>query len=186
MPAGGDIFHTNTIQILDGAHAARSPHFRKGNLLISVHTLDVIAIVDPEQRRVVWALSGMWEKQHEPTLLANGNILLFDNLGRHGLSKVIELDPLSQDVAWTWAGDDPESFVTMCCGANQRLPNGNTLITESTMGRALEVAPDGETVWEFVNPHRAGAHRELIASLFEVVRIDRAAFTAEFAASWER
>jgi len=34
----------------------------------------------------------------------------------------------------------------------QRLPNGNTLITEAASGRAFEVTPEKEIVWEFVSP----------------------------------
>jgi hypothetical protein len=34
----------------------------------------------------------------------------------------------------------------------QRLPNGNTLITESSFGHFFEVAKAGETVREYVNP----------------------------------
>ena len=43
-------------------------------------------------------------------------------------------------------------FFSELCGTCQRLPNGNTLITESTRGRAFEVTPDKEIVWEFVSP----------------------------------
>jgi hypothetical protein len=34
----------------------------------------------------------------------------------------------------------------------QRLPNGNTLITESMAGHAIEVNERGETVWRYSNP----------------------------------
>jgi hypothetical protein len=34
-----------------------------------------------------------------------------------------------------------------------RLRNGNTLITEGAFGRLCEVTPEGQTVWEYVNPH---------------------------------
>ena len=37
-------------------------------------------------------------------------------------------------------------------GNSQRLPNGNTLITESSFGRFFEVTREGEVVWEYVNP----------------------------------
>jgi hypothetical protein len=30
----------------------------------------------------------------------------------------------------------------------------------------------GEIVWEFHNPHRAGDNNELVATLFEMVRVD--------------
>ena len=35
----------------------------------------------------------------------------------------------------------------------QRLPNGNTLITEGSDGRIIEVTPDHEIVWEYINPY---------------------------------
>jgi hypothetical protein len=34
----------------------------------------------------------------------------------------------------------------------QRLPNGNTVVCESSLGRFLEVTVDGKIVWEYVNP----------------------------------
>jgi hypothetical protein len=36
----------------------------------------------------------------------------------------------------------------------QRLPNGNTLITEGAGGRLLEVTPQHELVWEYLSPYR--------------------------------
>ena len=33
------------------------------------------------------------------------------------------------------------------------MPNGNTLITEGSEGRLLEVTPDYEIVWEYINPY---------------------------------
>ena len=73
----------------------------------------------------------------------------------------------------TYVGSEERPFYSETCGANQRLPNGNTLIVESDNGRAFEVTPDGTTVWEYVNPHRAGEHDELIAALLDVVRLPR-------------
>ena len=53
----------------------------------------------------------------------------------------------------------------------ERLPNGNTLITESDRGRAFEVTPEQEIVWEYRNPHRAGPDGRFIATLFEAWRL---------------
>ena len=39
-------------------------------------------------------------------------------------------------------------------GGAQRLPNGDTLVTEGTNGRIVEVSPRGRVVWDFVNPHQ--------------------------------
>ncbi|MHC4720712.1 MAG: arylsulfotransferase family protein, partial [Planctomycetota bacterium] len=46
----------------------------------------------------------------------------------------------------------PEKFFSKRRGSCQRLPNGNTLITESDEGRVFEITRGGETVWEFYEP----------------------------------
>ncbi len=167
-----DLLHTNTVQVLDGSHEDRSGIFRRGHVLISPRNIDVIAIVNLAEERVVWALTGQWAAQHEPTLLPNGNILLFDNQGHYGMSKIIEFDPLTQEIVWAYEGTPENGFYTETSGTTHRLPNGNTLIVESNSGRAFEVAVDGEIAWEYFNPERAGEKGELIATLFDVVRLE--------------
>ena len=74
-----------------------------------------------------------------------------------------------------YGGDTTNGFSTVTCGSTQRLPNGNTLVTESDSGRAFEVTADREIVWEFYNPARVGKKGELVATLFEMIRLDAAA-----------
>ena len=74
-------------------------------------------------------------------------------------------------IEWEYRGDHERPFYTKWCGSSARLPNGNTLITESDDGRAFEVTREGEIVWEFYNPHRVGADYEKIATLFELIRL---------------
>jgi hypothetical protein len=171
MDWGGDIFHSNTIEILGGTLAGKSLAFREGNLLISILMLDMIAVVDPDSEVVVWALTEMWKQQHQPTVLANGKMLVFDNKAGPEVSRVVELDPFSQAVVWSYRGTPERPFYSETCGSNQRLPNGNTLITESDNGRAFEVIPDGTIVWEYLNPNHSGPEGEYVATLFEVVRL---------------
>jgi hypothetical protein len=170
MPPRGDIFHTNALKLLDGTFSDRLPALRKGNLLISLRERDTVAVVDPRAKRVEWALTGLWQAQHEPVLLPRGRLLVFDNLGRGGESRVVEIDLLTQRVEWQYGGGPDEPFASWKLGAAQRLPNGNTLITESTAGRAFEVTAEGRIVWEFLNPARAGRDGRLIAALNEVYR----------------
>lgn len=180
LTPSGDLFHTNSIEVFDGTHAHRSPLFAKGKILISIWTLDAIAILNIETKTVEWASTGMWRRQHDPTLLDNGRILLFDNRGNAGQSQILEFDPFSQEIAWTHRGTQTESFFTLWCGAVARLPNGNTLITETNNGRAFEVTLDNRIVWEFINPHQV--QREgmtLISSLWEVIRLH-----PEFGRQW--
>ncbi|MCB1037416.1 MAG: hypothetical protein KDD47_26535, partial [Acidobacteria bacterium] len=168
----GDIFHTNTLDRLDGSLAHLHPAFKEGNLLISVLQLNTVAVLDPESERVVWALTGLWRKQHQPVLLPSGKLLVFDNLGAGGeRSRALEVDPFTQEVSWSYGTRKGQALYSRTLGSVQRLANGNTLITESENGRALEVTAAGEIVWKFVNPHRSGEAEELVATLFELVRL---------------
>ena len=45
------------------------------------------------------------------------------------------------------------------------------MIVESNAGRAIEVTPAGETVWEYVNPFQAGEKKELRATLTQLSRL---------------
>ena len=45
-----------------------------------------------------------------------------------------------------------DAFVSYHGSGVQRLPNGNTLVSLARPGRLVEVAPDGEVVWEYVSP----------------------------------
>ncbi|MEM7201083.1 MAG: arylsulfotransferase family protein [Planctomycetota bacterium] len=181
----GDVMHTNTLEILDGRYADRYPVFGKDRALISSPTINAIAVVDLGRREVVWAMTGMWEFQHEPSLVDGGRILLFDNRGHGGDSKVIEFDPATQEVTWSYRSSPEQQLFSAFLGASHRLENGNTLIVESTQGRALEVTRAGEIVWEYLNPHRAGEDGEFVATLLDVVRLPPDYFDDEFVATWD-
>jgi hypothetical protein len=178
IPPHDDLLHTNTLAILDGSHAGRIDAFRSGNALVSLRNLDLVAVVDLEREEIVWALEGGWHLQHDPSLVAHGNLLLFDNLGLRGRSRVLELDPQSGGVVWSWAGPGA-GFTSQGMGGAQRLPNGNTIVTDSFGGRVFEVAPDGAVVWRFENPARTGPRGDRVAVVPELQRIDPAAV-----ASW--
>jgi outer membrane protein assembly factor BamB len=173
----GDVMHTNTVQYVDRAAAALFPFAEQGQLLISMREMDTIALLDPEAERIVWADTGMWRRQHEPQMLGNGRILMFDNQGHRGaggLSRVIEYDPVTGSIAWSYAGTVEEPLISSVYGSQQRLGNGNTLIVESNNGRAIEVTRDGRTVWEFRIPERTeSGGKEMVRILPDLVRIDR-------------
>ncbi len=170
--SGGDIFHTNTLELIDFTFKNQPPAFRQGNFLISIRNLNLLATVDIEKKSIVAVMQGPWKTQHEPQLLKNGNILFFDNTGYNSFSRVWEINPFLEKVEWEYVGNPPESFYSSFCGTVQRLQNGNTLITESTSGKAFEVRKDKKIVWEYINPNRAGENNELIAALLHITRLD--------------
>jgi hypothetical protein len=139
----GDVLHTNAARVLSRRQARKFPMFKAGQVLISVRELDIIAVVDTESRAVVWAAHGPWRRQHDPHFLDNGHLLIFDNLGSPSGSRVLEYDPQTQALPWSYRNDHKDTM----CGMTQRLPNGNTLIVNSDGGKLSEVAPGGELVW---------------------------------------
>jgi hypothetical protein len=167
MP-NADVFHTNTVQVMDGSLESRMPFLKKGNILVSLCFVGLIAVVDPQVEKVIWAISHLFAKQHSPTFLQNGDMLVFDNQGLGQKSRVLQVNPLTQKVGWMYAAP---SFFTEVLGSSFRLSNGNTLITDSDDGRAFEVTPDNKVVWEFFNPHRAGKNREFVAVIPEMFRL---------------
>jgi len=147
-----DWAHTNTVEVLPpNPKGERDPRFRQGNILVSFRALDVIAIVDPEEDSVVWCYGpGILDGQHQPTMLENGNILLFDNGTYRGYSIVREIDPLTERIVWEYS--DGQRFFSPFRSGVQRLPNGNTLICECDAGRLFEVTSSKEIVWEYYSP----------------------------------
>lgn len=110
--------------------------------------------------------------QHNPHLIADGlpgagNILVFDNQGGAGYppaplgiyagSRVLEIDPATEQIVWQYTAEDSGlpswTFHSSFVSNAQRLPNGNTLITEGMNGRLFQVTPQGDVVWEYVSPY---------------------------------
>ncbi len=148
-----DALHTNFVKVLTPEMAKQFPGWKPGQLLISLRNLDVIAVVDPESRAVIWAARGPWQAQHDVQFLDNGHLLLFDNRGLPKGSRVLEYDPRTQALPWSYSGENWMPFYTSERGLCQRLPNGNTLIVNTEGEEILEVSQKKEVVWTFT-PHR--------------------------------
>lgn len=146
-----DIMHSNAIELL----YRDIPGFgKKGDILLSIRELDFIGVLDVDNKKMVWSWGpGELSRQHWPTLLDNGNVLVFDNGYVRDHSRILELDPLTKKIKWNYNSDSNRDFFTLRGGIVQRLPNGNTLITEPYGGRTFEVTKEGDTVWQYYNPN---------------------------------
>ncbi|MBD3387450.1 MAG: hypothetical protein GF414_00755 [Candidatus Altiarchaeales archaeon] len=150
-----DATHTNAVEIIKNDVIADGKRmFKKGDVLFCMRNLDIIGVIDLEKEEIVWHWGeGFLEGPHHSSMLENGNILLFDNGKRRMYSRIIEYNPVDDEIEWEYVGNPPESFYTEFMGSVQRLPNGNTLVTETIKGHVFEVAADGNIVWEFWNPY---------------------------------
>ncbi|MEZ4323077.1 MAG: arylsulfotransferase family protein [Myxococcota bacterium] len=166
----GDIFHTNSLQVLQGRAEQRDPAFKAGNLLLSMRTLSAIMVLDPEKKAIVWWHQGEYKHQHDPKILANGHLMLFDNIGYRQRSAVREFDVKGMRQLWAYTHTPQHPFFSRFTGSAERLENGNTLIAESGYGRVFEIAPGDEIVWEYHNPNRAGDQNQFVAIIPDLIR----------------
>jgi hypothetical protein len=112
-------------------------------------------------------------------LPGEGDLLVYDNGGAGGYgapnpaspigtnhavrdySRVLQINPVTLEITWQYtpeeAGNvlftDGSKFYSPYISSAQRLPNGNTLITQGSDGRIFEVTAEHELVWEYINPH---------------------------------
>ena len=130
---------------------------------------------DADEQRLFWQHHTNWVA---PGLPGAGNILVFNNGyefhgGERFYSSVEEIAPpvdgygyrrddggayLPGGAEWTYAADALTDFYAPILSGAQRLPNGNTLVTEGTAGTIFQVTPDGRVVWEYVAPVDTLAH----------------------------
>ncbi len=140
-------------------HANTVEELPDGNIVASFRNISTVVIISRETGNILWKLRPpTLAQQHAPTLLRNGNLLIFDN-GTHRVdhsmpySRVIEVDRATKQVVWSYQERRMYDFFSPYISNARRLPNGNTLICEGNFGRIFEVTSEGQVVWEFVNPH---------------------------------
>ena len=165
-----DWTHVNTVRPLpeNKWYVQGDKRFKPGNIIFMPRNWSTAFIIDKESGEIVWKYEGDYKKglilPHEshmigPDLPGAGNILIFDN-GKKKMrefSIALEINPITKEVVWAY---EDEKFYSGSAGALQRLPNGNTLISQGTSGRVFEVTPEKEIVWEYSgNPHCRRAKR---------------------------
>jgi hypothetical protein len=120
----------------------------------------------PEQRKI-GQIIGQHHAHVIPTGLPGaGNMMIFDNGGSSGYgytnpialngygayaratSRILEINPVTLELVWSYTAAN--FFATNISGV-QRLPNGNTLITEGPSGRVFEVTSAKKIVWEYIS-----------------------------------
>ena len=133
-----------------------------------------------ELKKLGWIIGQHHVHMIPKGLPGEGNVLIFDNGGWAGYgssnpvaptgrqnahrdySRVLEINPVTLEIVWQYTPKeaglieplDSSRFYSPFVSSAQRLPNGNTLITEGSDGRIFEVTVDHEIVWEYINPYK--------------------------------
>ncbi len=80
---------------------------------------------------------------------------------------------------WQYMATDTLSFFSSFISGAQRMKNGNTLIDEGARGRFFEVTPEGNIVWEYLNPYH-GDIRQPNGDPFSPMFMPYSSFRANF------
>jgi hypothetical protein len=145
-----DRFHPNDIDVLTADLAPAFPGFSAGDLMISLRSLHLVAVLDPDELEFRWWSHGPWRFQHDPDFTADGKISVFDNNMGGARAEIIKMDPVTREVTNELFNGEVR-FYTHSMGKHQYLPNGNLLIVVPGEGRVLEVDAHGDKVMEFNN-----------------------------------
>ncbi|WP_053728628.1 aryl-sulfate sulfotransferase [Streptomyces sp. WM6378] len=185
-PDGGELWSWRAADHLDRAEYALHLDYARehwplinsvtpladGNVLASLRSVSAVVVISRDTGEILWRTGpGTVSQQHHPTELAGGNVLVFDNgVFRPGhdvpYSRVVEIERAGGRVVWEYHDPARESFFAPFMGSAQRLPNGNTLVTDSPAGRLFEVTQQGYLCWEFIVPQFGGYEESEVRRLF--------------------
>jgi hypothetical protein len=153
-----DVLHANTLEVL-AAHPGNV--WSDGDVLVCMRELNVIAAISPSRQQVRWWWGpGQLSGPHQPTVLPDGSVLVFDNGRDQQRTRLVVVEPTTGQITWSWTAQPPQSFFCPLAGGCVRLPNGNLLVTNSTAGGAFELTWSGRVVWQITLPAKVfGASR---------------------------
>jgi Raf kinase inhibitor-like YbhB/YbcL family protein len=116
-------------------------------------------------RQLIQQHDALWIPDGSP---GAGHLTIFNNGYERGWSSIEEIVPpvdaggryvLAPGKAygpekplWRYEAANRAHFFSSEISGAHRLPNGNTLICAGVVGNLFEVTPEGETVWQYVNP----------------------------------
>lgn len=163
-----DATHINDINIVTEPLAAKIKGVEPGDLLLSLRAMNMLIILDQQTGKLKWHQQGAWVRQHDPDIMPDGTIEMFNNrspmvVGKQGGSQILSFDPASGATKVVYPKGKDDWFKSNIMGTHQRLDNGNELIVESLAGRAFEVTPAGKIVWDYRLPFDS-EHSSLFSS----------------------
>jgi hypothetical protein len=185
----GDTLHMNDAEVFP---ITMTPgYFRPGDVLISLRNINTLLVIDPVSEKIRFISTGRVMRQHDGDFVDGNTISAFDNnnllddwldnaSGKRGTqgqrSDVTVISAPSGRVVSRFDGGG-EPFFTDLMGQQQRLANGNLLVTEARAGRLIEFAPDGQVVWEYSNV----IDGDLLGAISEAERLPEAMDESFFA-----
>ena len=138
----------------DWTHNNDVERVEPGVFMVSVRNFDQVVAVNRSTKEIEWRLGaddqhGILDEQHNPDYIETED----------GRATVVVADSRNDRVVEYTREGEAWNRTWVLRGGNlneprdaDRLPNGNTLVSDRRGHRLLEVTPDGEVVWEVYGP----------------------------------
>ena len=155
-----DPTHLNDVRVISAADAATSELLEAGDLLVTLRSNNLVAVIDPVSRRIRWVSAGRVVLPHSPRYLGDGTVLVFDNLGgeaANGGSRLRRIDMLTDEAETVFPPADGSvtDFFSETAGMiSVNAARDRALVSLTRQGRTLEIdLASGELLWEYHNTH---------------------------------
>ncbi|PSP53220.1 hypothetical protein BRC74_04865 [Halobacteriales archaeon QH_7_68_42] len=138
----------------DWTHNNDVERVEPGVFMVSVRNFDQVVAINRSTKEIEWELGaddqhGILDEQHNPDYIETED----------GRATVVVADSRNDRVVEYTREGEAWNRTWVLRGGNlneprdaDRLPNGNTLVSDRRGHRLLEVTPDGEVVWEVYGP----------------------------------
>lgn len=157
-----DPIHLNSVQPINKVQASKIDFLKTGDLLISTRGNSTIAILRPDEKKIIWATRGPWRNQHYVRMDSNGLIYIYDNEGDSKIiDKGLDNEPIASSqpriISFNLSTNKSKVVLENNSGYNmssywrgyyKKLSNNTMIISSSEQGTILQLDEKGQSVWE--------------------------------------
>lgn len=155
-PAHDDPTHLNDIEPV----LADGPHWRKGDVFLSLRNLSLVLLYRPSTDEVIWSKQGPWLHQHDVNIVGPDRISVFNNNAAltqksswvvRGTNDVMLFDFRTGEVSSPWKrGFEALQLKTRDQGRGT-VVGEEVFVEETNFGRMVQFDRTGAVTWQFIN-----------------------------------
>ncbi len=139
-----DLLHTNGVQAVRG----RIPACGGDDVLVMARNLDTLACLSMDGA-LTWSWTGEVEAPHDPVVLADGRVQVFDNGRRSDRSRVVVVDPATGTMAVAVDGEDDGMYTDILGSSTAPDDHGHRVVVSSTQATVHVANADGDLAWSW-------------------------------------
>jgi hypothetical protein len=156
--ADWDPFHPNDIEPLNDDKADSYKKFIKGDLLISLRSINMVFVYRPSTKKIIWHIYGLTSRQHDPDWNDRGTITIFDNKYHNGKSVISEINPNNNNIEHL-VFSTPDFLFYKPTGGNHELSDDGNIVffnTDSAIYGRREKSNNSEMAFAYRNRYKNG------------------------------